>query len=75
MFHVQAFDDIMTFEYLKSENMINSRMKTAFEAKQKTFFLVSNVLSFRHTKQTSKNAADTTFKVAKYFEFVIGNKQ
>ena len=55
--------------------MINSRMKTAFEAKQKTFFLVSNVLSFRHTKQTSKNAADTTFKVAKYFEFVIGNKQ
>ena len=27
-----------------------------------TFFLVSQVLSFRHTKQTSKNVADTTFK-------------
>ena len=31
--------------------------------KQKTFFLVSQVLSFRHTKQTSKNVVDTTFKV------------
>ena len=31
----------------------------------KTFFLVSQVLSFRHTKQTSKNVADTTFKVVK----------
>ena len=30
--------------------------------KQKTFSLVSQVLSFRHTKQTSKNVADTTFK-------------
>ena len=35
-------------------------MKRAFEVKQ-TFFLVSQVLSFRHTKQTSKNVADTTF--------------
>ena len=26
-------------------------------------FLVSQVLSFRYTKQTSKNVADTTFKV------------
>ena len=30
--------------------------------KLKTFFLVSRVLSFRHTKQISKNVADTTFK-------------
>ena len=30
--------------------------------KYKTFFLVSKVLSFRHTKKTSKNAADRTFK-------------
>ena len=29
--------------------------------KQKTFLLVSQVFSFRHTKQTSKNVADTTF--------------
>ena len=30
--------------------------------KQKTFFPVSQVLSLRHTKQTGKNVADTTFK-------------
>ena len=30
---------------------------------KKTFFLVSKVLSFSHTKQTSKNVADTTFKL------------
>ena len=29
---------------------------------KKTFFLVSQVLSFRQTIQTSKNVADTTFK-------------
>ena len=33
------------------------------EKKKKTFFLVSQGLSFRHAKQTSKNVADTTFKV------------
>ena len=37
-------------------------MKRAFEVKQKTFFLVSQVLSFRRKKQTTKNVADTTFK-------------
>ena len=37
-------------------------MKRAFEVKQKTFFQVSQVLSFRLEKQTSKNVADTTFK-------------
>ena len=34
--------------------------------KQKTFFLVSQVLSFRHQKQASKNVADTTFKDIKF---------
>ena len=56
MFHAWSFDDVMTFEYLKRENLIISRMKRDY------FFLVSQVLSFRHTKQTSKNVADTTFK-------------
>ena len=42
--------------------MIISRTKRAFEVKQKTFVLTSQVLSFRHKKQTSKNVADTTFK-------------
>ena len=37
-------------------------MKRAFEVKLKTYFFVSQVLSFWHTKQTSKNVADTTFK-------------
>ena len=37
-------------------------MKRAFKMKKKeTFFLFSKVLSFRDTKQTSKNVADTTF--------------
>ena len=40
-------------------------MKRAFEVKLKTFFLVLQVLLFRHTKQTSKNVADTTFKGGK----------
>ena len=42
--------------------MIISRTKIAFEEKLKTLFLVSRVLSFRHTKQTSKNVVGTTFK-------------
>ena len=50
----------MTFEYLKNESLIISRTERAFEMKQKTFFLVSQVLRF--TKQTRKNVADTTFK-------------
>ena len=62
MFHAWAFDDVMILEYLKIQNFIISRTKRAFEVKQKTFFLVSQVLSFTHTKQTSKNVADTTFK-------------
>ena len=33
-----------------------------FEKKQKTFFLVSKVLSFRYAKQTSKNVEGITFK-------------
>ena len=41
-------------------------MKRAFEVKQKTFSVVSQVLSFRHTKQTSKNVADTTFNWLKF---------
>ena len=63
VFHAYVFDDVMTFEYLKIQNLIILRTKRVFEVKQKTFFLVSQVLSFRHTKQTSKNVVDTTFKL------------
>ena len=38
MFHAQVFDDVMTFEYLKSQNMTISRTKRAFEVKS-YFFL------------------------------------
>ena len=38
-------------------------MKRAFEVKKKKiFFLVLQVLSFKHTKQTSKIVAEITFK-------------
>ena len=43
--------------------MIFSRTKRTFEVKWKTFFFVLQVLSFRLKKQTSKNVADTTFKL------------
>ena len=55
----------MEFEYLKLYNLIFSRTKRAFEVEQKTFFQVPQVLSFRIKKQTSKNVADTTFKIAR----------
>ena len=50
------------FEYLKKENLIISITKTTFKVKLKTFFLAPQMLSFRLTKQTSKNVADPTFK-------------
>ena len=31
VFHVTAFDDVMTFEYLKIENLIMARTKRPFE--------------------------------------------
>ena len=36
--------------------------------KKTPFFLVSQVLSFRHTKRTSKNVADTTFKLIEHIQ-------
>ena len=33
MFHVEAFDGVITFKYLESENLINSRMERAFGGK------------------------------------------
>ena len=69
VFHDQAFDDVMISEYLKSQNLIISRTKRAFKVKLKTFLLVSQVPSFRHTKQTSKNVAGTTFKWVDFTDF------
>ena len=52
--------DIWISEKLKSAYLKNEK---SFQSELKLFFLVSKVLSFRHTKQTSKNAADTTFNL------------
>ena len=49
---------MLKVDYLKNEK--------SFRSKIKSIFLVSQVLSFRHTKQTSKNVADTIFEV--YFD-------
>ena len=38
-------------------------MKRVLEVKQKGFFLVLQVLSFRLKKRTRKNVADTTFNI------------
>ena len=67
MFHAEAFDDVIIFEYLKNWNLIITTTKRAFEVKEKTFFLVSEALTFSHTKHTTKNVADTTFKFALYY--------
>ena len=59
MFHAEAFHEVKISEKLKSENLKN---KKSLRSEIKTFFLVSKVLPFRYTKQTSKNVADTTFR-------------
>ena len=65
MFHVPCLGiwwrhDIWILKKIK--NLVISRTKRAFEVKKTTF--VSQVLSFRHTKQTTKNVVvDTTFNV------------
>ena len=46
---------MLKLDYLKNEKSFRSEIKI--------FFLVLKVLSFRHSKQTSKNVADTTFKL------------
>ena len=51
----------MKFEYLKFYILIFSRKKRDFRVK--IFFLVSQEVSFRLKKQTSKNVVDITFKV------------
>ena len=69
VFNAKAFDDVMTLKYLKNYLIISDYLKNekSFRSEIKTFFLVSKVLSFRHTKQTSKNVADATFKMGVVF--------
>ena len=51
----------MKFEYINFQILIFTRTKGDFGVK--TFFLVSQLASFRLKKQTEKNVADITFKV------------
>ena len=51
--------DIWISKMLKSDYLKNAK---SFRREIKSIFLVSPLLFFRHTKQTSKNVADTTFK-------------
>ena len=55
MFHASAFDDVMIFEYLKCLKVDYLKNEKSFQSEIKSIFLVSQVLSFRHTKPTSKN--------------------
>ena len=52
----------MTFEYQKSQIWLSQEQKELSKWNKETSFLVPKVLPFRHTKQTSKNVAGTTFK-------------
>ena len=67
VFHALEFNDAMTFKYLKSRNLIISRTKRAFEVKQNTFFLASQLHPGSLTKQTSKNLPHITFNSQKCF--------
>ena len=70
MFHTYAFDDVMTYEYLKSSIMIVWKLSKLNKKK----VLVLKALYFRHTKQSSKNIADATYKAcARYFSFFSPN--
>ena len=54
--------------------MIISRIKSTFQVKQKTFFLVSQEPCFKLTKETSKNVAEATFKLkAKFWSLIKCN--
>ena len=54
---------------------ISEKLKSDY-LKNKKSFCVLKALSFRHTKQTSKNVADTTFKdCVRYFSFFFNKWQ
>ena len=61
-FFLFSFDSKFSFVILHKLNLNISRMKRAFEKKQKTFFLVSKVLSSRLKKENSKNISGINFK-------------
>ena len=62
---------LMTSQHLniwKVKIWLSQERKELSKWNKKTFFLLSQVLLFRHTIQISKNVADTTFKEFKKFK-------
>ena len=59
--HVLVFDDAMTFEYLK-RTFEYLKNEESFRSEIEKTFPCFTMLSFRLTKETSKNVAETTFK-------------
>ena len=53
-------DDVVAFEDMKVKTWLSQERKELSKWNKKTFFLVSKVLSFRHTKQTSKRKSSKT---------------
>ena len=49
VFHDWAFDDVMIFEYLKKVKFDYLKIEKSFRSEIKNIFLVSQVLSFKHT--------------------------
>ena len=64
VFHVWAFDDVMTFGYLKSSNLIMSRMKRPFEVK-KNFFVFRKCCLLNEQNKLAKIWRTQPFKVCK----------
>ena len=60
--HAQAFDDVMTFDYWKLKFDLLKNQKTKKGKNLKWKFFVSQVFSFRLTKQASKYVAGTAVK-------------
>ena len=72
VFHSWVCDGAMTFEYLKKLKFDYFKNEEFYK---KTFFLVSQVFSFKYTKQTGKNLADTSELLKKErAKVLLGNK-
>ena len=61
VFHAQAFDNVMIFEYLKSQNLIFFQELKQLSKRNKKKQNLLLKCSFRHKKQISKNVAQATF--------------
>ena len=61
MFYAYAFNDVMTFEYLKIKKIFYLTNKKSFRTEIKNIFPCFKILSSRLTKQANKYALETPF--------------